>query len=85
MRNFFSRFNIPLDLISLAIPGLTPKYVSCQTGEIINERNPPSATSAIEAYAAQLSRHHFLHLSLGNITPSVPTDLQLSFRDFVEK
>ena len=87
VRNYFSRFNIPLELINFDTPGVTTKYVDFQTGKAVNEYTPPNATAALGAYAAQLAKYPYLYSdqSLGHIPQPVPADLLLSFGDFIEK
>jgi len=87
VRNYFSRFDIPLELLNFETPGVTTKYVDFQTGKAVKGYAPPSATAALRAYAAQLAKYPYLYSdqSLGHIPQPVPADLLLSFGDFVEK
>ena len=85
VRNYFGRFNIPLDLIDFDAPGVTTRYVDFQTGKVVKGYVPPNGTAAMEAYAAQLAKYPFLDQSLGNVPHPVPADLLLSFGDFIKK
>lgn len=87
VRNYFGRFDIPLDLISFEAPGVTIKYVDFQTGKAVDGYTPPNVTAALGAYAAQLAKYPYLYSdqSLGHVPQPVPADLLLSFGDFIEK
>ena len=88
VRNYFGRFNIALDLVNFATPGVSTEYVDFQTGKIVKGYAPPNATTsgaALQAYAAQLAKYPYLDQSLGNLPHPVPADLLLSFGDFIKK
>ena len=84
VRNYFGRFNIALTQTTVfAPPGTTTQYADFRSGMSINYTQP-DPTSAIESYFGQLQQYPYLDDGFALPSP-VPSDLLLSFGDFVEK
>ena len=86
VKKYFARFNIPLEPANFApAPGVTSKEVDFSTGKVANDYVPANATAGLAAYAAELAKYPYLVKNPGKLPQQVPTDLLLSFGDFVKK
>lgn len=88
-RDFFARFNIPVQ--TPVRQALTTTYANFKTGKTTNYSLPASAdaTAALKAYLEQCEKYEsYILPSYANFpdpTVGVPEDLTLKFSDFVEK
>lgn len=83
-RDYFARFNVPLETLSLS--GGSPTYVDFSTGKIVDYKGPPAAdvAAALRGYGAQLGRYPALQAGF-NLTYPVSPDLLLPFGSFLTK
>jgi hypothetical protein len=84
VRNYFARFDVPLEKASFDAPGQVNKWVDYRTGKEVPGYSSPDPSTALQAYAAQLAQYPYLEAGFGLPNP-VPPDLLLPFGDFVEK
>ena len=85
VRNYFARFDVPLETANLAGPGITEEPVDFSTGKVDKSYVPANATAGLLAYSAQLAKYPYLITTPGKLPEQVPADLLLSFGDFVKK
>ena len=85
VKDYFSRFNVPLTLISFDAPGVITKNVDFATGKVDSAYAPANNSAAIGRYAAQLAKYPYLNGTLGKIPDKVPADFLIPFGDFIEK
>ena len=84
VRNYFGRFDIPLQIASFSNPGVVGEYVDFRTGKIVAGYEPEDPTAALAAYGAQLEKYAYVENGFDLPYP-VPADLLLPFGDFVKK
>jgi len=84
VKNYFARFNVPLEKATFDAPGQVSKWVDYRTGKEVPGYTPPDPSAALGAYAAQLSLYPYLEAGFDLPNP-VPPDLLLPFGDFVKK
>ena len=84
VRKYFARFDIPLQIASLAAPGEVTKYVDFRTGKVVAGYVPTDPTAALAAYGAQLAKYPYVENGFDLPYP-VPADLLLPFGEFVQK
>jgi|SRR5882762_8748424 len=84
VENFFSRFNVPLTIVSTTQD--STQCIDFATGTPLNGYlgNQGNITTAIQAYVAQLPRYPFLDAGF-DLPDPVPTDLLMPIGDFVAK
>jgi hypothetical protein len=84
VKNFFSRFNVPLTILPVVSTGV--EYFDFTTGAQLNgyPGNQGNITAALQAYATQLAKYPFLDDGF-QLPDPVPTDLLMAFGDFVAK
>jgi hypothetical protein len=84
VENFFSRFNVPLTIVSTTQD--STQCIDFATGTPLNgyPGNQGNITTAIQAYVAQLARYPFLDAGF-DLPDPVPTDLIMPIGDFVAK
>ena len=84
VKDYFSRFNVPLTQFSLSYSVGT--YVDFSTGKIVNYTAPAAAevAAALQGYAVQLSKYPDLQVGF-NLTYPVPPDLLLPYGVFLNK
>ncbi|MCJ1398938.1 hypothetical protein MMC11_002139 [Xylographa trunciseda] len=84
--DYFARFNvalIPFNVLA-SYPGLVTKYADFSTGKLLANYSSPNPEAAIGAYAEQVAKYPYLDYGY-DLPDPVPTDLLLSFGDFVTK
>jgi NAD(P)-binding Rossmann-like domain len=84
VRNFFSRFDVPLTKGTPSSPNIVQTVVDFRTGKAVTGLTPSDPTAALGAYAAQLAKYPYLEAGFDLPNP-VPADLLLPFSDFVAK
>ena len=84
VRDYFARFNIPLERVGSSSPGLVTEYVDFRTGKIVSGYSPPSPSAALAAYGVQVAKYPALENGFYLPEP-VPVDLLLPIGDFVQK
>ncbi|AGZ38854.1 NAD(P)/FAD-dependent oxidoreductase [Actinoplanes friuliensis] len=84
VRDWFARFDVPLEKASFDSPGMVSKYVDYRTGKEVTGYTPSDPSAALGAYAAQLAQYPYLEAGFDLPNP-VPPDLLLPFGDFVKK
>ena len=84
VRNYFARFDVPLQKAAFGGPGQVSKYVDYRTGKEVPGYTPSDPTAGLGAYAAQLAQYPYLEQGFDLPNP-VPPDLLLPFGDFVKK
>lgn len=84
VRDYFARFDVPLEKAIFDAPGTVAKYVDYRTGREVTGYAPGDPSAALGAYAAQLSRYPYLEAGF-NLPDPVPAELLLPFGDFVRK
>lgn len=85
VKSFFSRFNVPLTIIS-EDQSSNVEFIDFTSGAQLNgyPANQGNMTAALQAYAAQLTKYPFLDGGF-ELPDPVPTDLLIPFSDFVAK
>lgn len=85
VKNFFSRFNVPLTTAP-ATQNLKTEFIDFSTGAQLNgyPDNQGNMTAAFQAYAAQLAKYPFLDDGY-QLPDPVPADLLIPFGDFMAK
>jgi hypothetical protein len=84
VRNYFARFDVPLEKASFDSAGMVSKYVDYRTGLEVAGYGPGDPSPGLAAYGAQLARYPYLEQGFDLPNP-VPPDLLLPFGDFVKK
>ena len=84
VREYFARFDVPLEKASFDAPGQVSKFVDYRTGKEVTGYAPADPSAALGAYAAQLGRYPYLEAGF-DLPDPVPADLLLPFGDFVRK
>jgi hypothetical protein len=84
VRDYFARFDVPLEKASFDSPGMQSLYVDYRTGKVVDGYTPSDPSAALGAYAAQLAQYPYLEAGFDLPNP-VPPDLLLPWRDFVKK
>ena len=84
VKNYFARFNISLVKPNFNSPGVVSQYFDFRTGNIDSVYSPSDPTAALAAYRAQLAKYPYLESGFDLPYP-VPSDLLLTFGDFVKK
>jgi flavin-dependent amine oxidoreductase len=84
VRNYFARFDVPLEKASFDSPGMVSKYVDYRTGSEVVGHASSDPSPGLAAYGAQLAQYPYLEQGFDLPNP-VPPDLLLPFGDFVKK
>jgi hypothetical protein len=84
VRDYFARFDVPLQKASFDGPGQVSKYVDYRTGREVAGYQPSDPSAGLAAYGAQLAQYPYLEQGFDLPSP-VPPDLLLPFGQFVKK
>ncbi len=84
VKNYFARFDVPLEKASFGGAGQVSKYVDYRTGKEVTGYTPSDPTAGLGAYAAQLAQYPYLEAGF-DLPDPIPADLLLPFGDFVKK
>ena len=84
VRQWFERFDVPLQKASFEMPGAETIHVDYRTGREITGYTPPDPTAALALYGEQLARYPYLEHGF-ELPDRVPPDLLLPFGDFVRR
>lgn len=83
VKQYFSRFDVPLKKAVFGGPDQVTRFVDFTTGNFANF-TPPDPREALAAYGAQLANYSYLEAGF-DLPDPVPDDLLLPFGDFVKK
>ncbi|GGK97999.1 NAD(P)/FAD-dependent oxidoreductase [Mangrovihabitans endophyticus] len=84
VRDWFARFDVPLEKANFDIPGQESLAVDYRTGKPVTGWTPPDPSAGLAAYAEQLARYPYLEAGF-DLPDPVPADLLLPFGEFVRK
>ncbi|EKG15718.1 Pyridine nucleotide-disulfide oxidoreductase [Macrophomina phaseolina MS6] len=85
VRNYFSRFHIPLAPIQTNGQTVLPIDFTTGLPNVAGASSPNATQAALQVYAAQLAKYPYLSSGFFELPEKIPEDLLIPFGDFVAK